>query len=135
MAEFVEHVEGFAEGMGAVGVEPVVREVGVEQAAMGDEGKVALAQIGKPLVDLGDAGYHDAVGAAGFDDMPEHRKLGLALRGGEDEVVPRDARPSPRPVTNSPRKESTRLGPRIGSTMPIKPLRPETRERAAVFGT
>ena len=87
VAEFVEHVEGFAEGVGAVGVEPVVREVGVEQPAMGDEGKVALAQIGKPLVDLGDAGDDDAVGAAGFDDMAQHRKLGLALaHGGEDEV-------------------------------------------------
>ena len=77
VAEIVEHVEGLAEGMSAIGVEPVVGEVVVEQPAMGDEGKFALAQIGEPLVDLGDAGDDDAVGAAGFDDMAQHRQLGM----------------------------------------------------------
>ena len=47
VAELVEHVEGLAEGVRAVGVEPVVGEVGIEQPAMRDEGKVALAQIGE----------------------------------------------------------------------------------------
>ena len=68
--------------------------------------------------------------------MPQHRQLGLALCGTVARIrsVPRATSPSPSPVTNSPRKESTRLGPRIGSTRPTKPLRPETSVRAGGVG-
>ena len=55
VAELVEHVEGFAEGVRAVGIEPVVGRRVVEQPAMRDERHVALAQIGDALVGLGDA--------------------------------------------------------------------------------
>ena len=58
-----------------------------EQAAVGDEGELAVGEDVHPLVvDLG-AVEHDGVGAVAIDDVAHHVGLAMQARGGGDEQV------------------------------------------------